>query len=265
VLGARRELRRHRALRAARRALLAAVTALSGSLPLSLSIAASAHAQLAVEPRDARFWAGGAALLAAGMVLDERLHDAAAAHQSRGLSHVADAVDPLGRARYLLPALAVAVVVPRLAGRRALSDAALRVAAGYVAADGLESVVKPLVGRHRPDTMGGAWRFRPLGRGGAWGSFPSAHTTHAFAVAAGVSREAHRPWVSALCYATAAAVGAQRVYLRAHWASDVAGGALLAVAASRTTAGWLERRTSTSARGSRLELGPGSVAVALSF
>jgi membrane-associated phospholipid phosphatase len=238
---------------------------LAALLALSLLAAVPARAQLAIEPRDARFWVGGATLLVAGMALDERLHDAAAAHQSRALNHVADAVDPLGRARYLLPALAAAVVGPRVAGRRALSDAALRVAAGYVAADGLESVVKPLVGRHRPDTTGDAWRFRPLGRGGAWGSFPSAHTTHAFAIAAGVSREAHRPWVSALCYATATAVGAQRVYLRAHWASDVAGGALLAVAASRTTAGWLERRTSTRAHGSRLELGPGGVAVALSF
>lgn len=245
-----------------------AIATLTAALLLLLAAAAApvtAHAQLTIEPRDARFWIGGAALLAASAALDERLHAEAGTHRSRSLDHVADAVDPLGRARYLVPALAAAVVVPRLAGRRALSDAALRVAAGYVVADGLESVVKPLVGRHRPDSTGDAWRFRPLGRGGQWGSFPSAHTTHAFAIAAGVSQEAHRPWVTALCYFTAATVGAQRVYLRAHWASDVVGGAVLATAASRTTVSWLERRMPDAARSARVGLGPGGATVTLSF
>jgi membrane-associated phospholipid phosphatase len=238
------------------------------ALPL-LAAASPARAsaqRVVLEPHDARFWIGGAALLAASAALDERLRTEAAAHESPGLDRFArDFVDHVGRAHYLLPALAASVVLPRLAGDRSLSDAALRVAAGYVVADGLESALKPLVGRHRPDSTGDAWRFRPLGRGGAWGSFPSAHVTHAFAIATGISAEARRPWVSALCYATAATVGAQRVYLRAHWASDVVGGAVLSVAASRTTVGWLERRMRATDHDARVGLGPGGASVALSF
>lgn len=247
-----------------RRATHAAPSSFVVAASAALLFATPARAQLTVEPRDARFWTASAALLVAGAALDERLRAEAAAHHDATLERVASAVDPLGRARYLLPALAVAVVAPRVANRRSLSNAALRVASGYVAADGLESVVKPLVGRHRPDSTGRPWRFRPLGRGGAWGSFPSAHTTHAFAIAAGISAEARRPWVSALCYATAGAVGAQRVYVRAHWASDVVGGAALAVAASRTTTIWLAHRMPAGSA-TRVDVGPGSVGVRLLF
>src|SRR3954470_14060501 len=101
-----------------------------------------------------RRWLGaGALLLSAGPVaspvaVDSRVRDAAARWHTPGLDRVAGGVEPLGRAGVLVPALVIGVAVPRLFGHRALSDDALRVAAGYVAADAVESVLKPLIGRH---------------------------------------------------------------------------------------------------------------------
>jgi membrane-associated phospholipid phosphatase len=176
--------------------------------------------------------AGGLAITAWS---DERLSAFARAHQPPALNQVADAVDPLGRAGVLVPTLAASVALPRLFGRRNLADAALRVALSYVVADGVESVLKPLVGRHRPSDAGGAWRFHPLVNDADWHSFPSAHTVHAFAIATGLATEARTPWVTVPAYGLAALVGMQRVYAGAHWSSDVVGSAVLAVVAARAT------------------------------
>jgi membrane-associated phospholipid phosphatase len=149
------------------------------------------------------------------------------------LNRLADAVDPLGRAGALVPALVISVVAPRLLGERNLADAALRAALSYAAADGVESILKPTVGRHRPSDAGGAFRFHPFLNDGDWHSFPSAHTVHAFALATALSLESRTPWVRVPAYGLAGLVAAQRVYTGQHWTSDVVGSGILAVAIGR--------------------------------
>jgi len=56
-----------------------------------------------------------------------------------------------------------------------------------------------------------------------------------FSLAASISDEARKPWVTALTYGTASLVAWSRVYEDRHWTSDVAGGALIGIAASRYT------------------------------
>lgn len=225
--------------------------ALAWMIPLGIALALTRHdaaaQQLRLEPTSGRFWVASAALVATAIALDEPARDAAARNQSHVLDQLARNVDPLGRARYLVPALVGGYLVPRLAGAHRLADAALRVGLGYAVADGIESVLKPAIGRHRPDDERGALRFRPFSNDDAWHSLPSAHTVHAFAIAAGIADEAHRPWVTALAFGTASIVGLQRVYTRAHWASDVAASSVLAVAASGTTRSWLRRRGDSAA------------------
>ena len=206
----------------------------------SVLTGASASAQL--EPHDRAFWLGATTIIAASAAFDEPLRRAAARNRGSFANALASDVDPLGRARYLVPALAAAVVVPRLAGHRDLSDAALRVALGYVVADAAESALKPLVGRHRPDSTGRPWRFHALARTEEWHSLPSAHTVHAFAIAAGLAEETDHKWIATLGYTVASVVALQRVYTRAHWSSDVAVSATLAVAAGRSTISALRRR-----------------------
>jgi membrane-associated phospholipid phosphatase len=207
---------------------------LAVSLSLALSIAVpDVSAQLIV--------------VAPAAALDREAYVFAMEHQSRGLDRVANAVGPLGRARYLVPAMAGAYVTARIAGNRRWSDALVRIAAGYTAADIIESLLKPGVGRHRPDSLRRPWRFRPFNAQGEWHSFPSAHAVHAFALATGIAEEVDNPWISAGSYVVASAVGLQRVYTGSHWLSDVTASALLAIAVSKRTNAWMRERQTEEA------------------
>jgi len=96
-------------------------------------------------------------------------------------------------------------------------------------------VLKGLTGRARPfataDTTAHDFKF-----GGGFGnadrqSFPSGHTTAAFAAAAAVTSEAERAWpghfwlVAPAMFGGASLVGVSRMYHDKHWASDVVLGA----------------------------------------
>jgi membrane-associated phospholipid phosphatase len=98
-------------------------------------------------------------------------------------------------------------------------------------------LLKGITGRARPfaagDTTAHDFKF-----GGGFGSadrqsFPSGHTTAAFAAAAAVTSEAERMWphhfwlVAPAMYGGASLVGLSRMYHDKHWASDVALGAAI--------------------------------------
>lgn len=194
----------------------------------------TAPAAAQVRPAARAFWIAGAAGVVTAAALDGSARSYALGHRGTALDRTAEAVAPLGLAHYCVPGLALAYVGSRIVGDSALAAAALRVAAGYVFADAIESVLKPAVGRERPLVNGDPDRFHPFTGNGDDHSFPSAHVVHAMSIAAGIAAEAKNPAVSAVAYGTAALVGAERVYADAHWLSDVAFSAVLAIAASHT-------------------------------
>ncbi|HEY6826645.1 MAG TPA: phosphatase PAP2 family protein [Gemmatimonadaceae bacterium] len=102
------------------------------------------------------------------------------------------------------------------------------------------TLLKDTFGRARPfvDTTGpnpDDWQlFRGFHAGESYRSFPSGHSTAAFAAAAAVSAETSRWWPQAtyfgigpLLYGGAVAVGLSRMYNNRHWASDVITGAMI--------------------------------------
>jgi membrane-associated phospholipid phosphatase len=120
---------------------------------------------------------------------------------------------------------------------------------GYLAACALThslvaaNAFKALSGRQRPsfaDGVDGWWGPAGLvkrygaGQAGKYVSFPSGHTTNAFALATVIALQyRQRAWVPVLAYAVASAVGLSRMTSDLHWASDVFCGALLGQAIAR--------------------------------
>jgi membrane-associated phospholipid phosphatase len=103
---------------------------------------------------------------------------------------------------------------------------------------GITGLLKGTLGRARPDFDPAGPVTRPsdfqFGKGFSDAerqSFPSGHTTTAFAAAAAVTSEVNRMWpkytwyVAPLMYGGATLVGLSRMYHNRHWASDVALGA----------------------------------------
>ncbi|MFL5524140.1 MAG: phosphatase PAP2 family protein [Gemmatimonadaceae bacterium] len=96
-------------------------------------------------------------------------------------------------------------------------------------------MLKGLAGRSRPfvsnDTNPHDFKFGKGFTNSDRASFPSGHTTVAFAAASSVTSEAQRIWpghnwlVAPVLYGGASLVGLARMYHNKHWASDVALGA----------------------------------------
>lgn len=215
---------------------------LGRSLWIAVIAAPGMAAQPRLRPTSSAFWAAAGGALVTAAVSDQRVRVFSTDHRSGIARTFADAANEMGTGRNLIAALAVTYVGARLAHRRSTASAVLRISAGYAVSNAIVGILKPVVGRHRPDSTNDAWRFSPVSSRGEWHSFPSSHAVHAFSLATGVALATKRPWVSALGYSAATVVAWSRLYDDQHWASDVTGSAIIGITTAATMADWLDRR-----------------------
>jgi membrane-associated phospholipid phosphatase len=115
-----------------------------------------------------------------------------------------------------------------------MADLGLHATEAIVLSGAVTGLVKGVAGRQRPFVDRTDADAFSLGGGfgrGTRASFPSGHTTAAFAAAAAITEESRDWWpagrwaVAAVMYGGAATVGLARMYDDKHWASDVVLGA----------------------------------------
>jgi membrane-associated phospholipid phosphatase len=120
-------------------------------------------------------------------------------------------------------------------------DAGFHILESVFVASNVTDVLKRAVGRSRPSASSSPVRF-DLGNDDASvasASFPSGHSTVAFALAAASAAELAQHntpgsrFIIPTLYATATGVGMARVYGRAHWPSDVVAGAAVGMLTGR--------------------------------
>ena len=125
----------------------------------------------------------------------------------------------------------------RLAKKPDVADFGWHGTEAVLLANGVTGFLKVVLGRSRP-FVSDATNPRDFRFGGGFStterqSFPSGHTTTAFAAAAAVTSEIRRlqpkalPYVATVMYGGATLVGLSRMYHDKHWASDVALGAAI--------------------------------------
>jgi len=105
-------------------------------------------------------------------------------------------------------------------------------------------IIKVSVGRPRP-WAGATLECRPLTLEARYHSFPSGHTSDAFAAVVPTFRWLGRGWLAGLLKAgvlvLALLISASRVMLGQHYPTDVVGGAVLSLGGGLALSWWLER------------------------
>jgi hypothetical protein len=205
----------------------------------------------------------GVAGVGVAALLDGTVRDA----ERRDHSHLADQVakdfEPLGNAAAfgVLSAFYLGGLITDDARAKAVGEDGL--IASLIAGGIITPALKLASGRTRPRDATQTFEFKPFS--GA-SSFPSGHTTEAFAVASVIAAEYDSGWIKGISYGTATLVGFARVHHQAHFLSDVTAGALIGAGVGRSVvhrnAGKLHRLTIAPLAGPKAQPG---VAVALRF
>jgi membrane-associated phospholipid phosphatase len=199
---------------------------------------------------------GVAAVLGTALLLDRKVDDAAVRNSTPSRLRLAKDVAQVGGTGGLL-LMGAGYVGFSLLGQDGPRSVVVDMGMATVLAQVAILPLKYGLGRSRPSDEQGAGHFRPLTSSD---SFPSGHTTQAFAMAAALSMDSSRPWVGWCAYSAAGLVGLSRLATRDHHASDVVAGALVGTVMGRTVAGFnrgLRARSGRAQFSLTPALGPG--------
>ncbi|TDH21399.1 phosphatase PAP2 family protein [Segetibacter sp. 3557_3] len=165
--------------------------------------------------------------------------------KNRGIAKVSGFITDFGGI-YEAYTLAALGTYGLIAKNQKIQTTTLLATQAFITGGSLERVVKFLSGRTRPafyatgeeprprflGPFAKAARDAPGGR--LYGSFPSGHTTVAFAAATVFALEyRNKPIVPVIAYSAASLIGLSRIFENKHWATDVLAGAAIGFLAGR--------------------------------
>lgn len=161
--------------------------------------------------------------------LINKIHDP---HDSFG-KNVSKFGNALGNGLYVYPALLAASIAGKVAGSRGVYGVSSRALKSTLLAGVSVIIAKSIIGRERPFIHDDPFKFHPFNLHDSTNSFPSGHTTVAFALATSFAREIKGTWDDVLFYTMATATAYARMHDNKHWMSDVVFGAGLGITATR--------------------------------
>ena len=204
-----------------------------------------------------RWWqaalAGG--IIGGSSLADESLERSIQRHRTDGADAAASVLRKMGQPEVYLTIGLGTLAAGLIAHDSRVTRGGARISASLLLAGSVVGGGKLVLGRWRPSESKAAFRFSPFS---SHHSLPSGHATLAFALAASVADEVHRPWATVLLYAGAGGTAWSRLNDDQHWLSDVLAGAAVGITSAKLING---RWRLFGLRPPRVLIGPGSAAL----
>ena len=176
--------------------------------------------------------AGGTGMFIA---LDEEINSAFKNNRSIYTEKLMDIFEPFGNGAFTVPALATVYFLSHFHENEKAKRTALIATESFLITGLYTTVLKYSFGRHRPRTGNSSTSFDGFSTNRNENSFPSGHTSTAFAIATVIANEYEKtPYIKPISYGIATLTGLSRINYEAHWASDVFFGAALGYFTSKT-------------------------------
>jgi|FLOH01.1.fsa_nt_gi membrane-associated phospholipid phosphatase len=169
-------------------------------------------------------------------VLDDEINEEVQTSRSSTTDDIASVFEPFGNSSFTVPALIGFYIYGRFGENEKVERTALLATESFLVTSLFVGVLKVGMGRVRPAVVGSSANdFRGPIEEGSGHSFPSGHTSTAFAIATVVANEYDGvPMIAPISYGLATLVGFSRINDEKHWASDVVFGAALGYFTSKT-------------------------------
>jgi membrane-associated phospholipid phosphatase len=142
-----------------------------------------------------------------------------------------------GNAKYGLGLSGLLYLTGLCADRREIAETGMMLFESIAFAGITTTVLKSVIGRSRPFLEEGHGQFHPFQAHDEYLSFPSGHSTVAFAVSSVLSRRIDNLAVSVGLYSLAVITAWSRVYNDEHWLSDNIAGAVIGITAGYAVTG----------------------------
>ena len=197
----------------------------------------------------------GGAVIVAGL-LDPDVRNLFQTERTVTTNDAATVGNSFGHALTVGPALAATWLLGTIAGKPKVANAALWAAGAGAAAGVATAGLKFAFGRSRPP-KNLTYDFHPFSTKDH--SFPSGHTSFAFAIASSLAHATPDHWSDVLFYAGATLTGLSRINDDKHWLSDVVAGAALGVLVGRQLTSGRQGGRAAGVSGLRPMIGVGVV------
>jgi membrane-associated phospholipid phosphatase len=205
-----------------------------------------------------------AGLTAIFFVADPGARDWVAKHPDIGSSRFSLFITHLGEAPFLVGLSTVFYLGGEVFKEDSLRKTALMSLESFAINGLIVTGIKVVLARSRPAAGDGPYQFNWFSTRSRQNSFPSGHTSSAFAVASVIAGESDSVAVGTLVYGLASLVGVSRVVNNEHWASDVFVGAVLGYFIGKQVLA-LNRPSAKNKPKLSVAPAPGGFSLALSF
>lgn len=197
---------------------------------------------------------------------DSSIHDWIADSHHPALTSISRFFSGIGHPLSLIGTISVGYLAGELADSSSIRQTFLLSAESLLITELIVQAGKISLGRARPYTLEGSSSFHPFTLKGDWQSFPSGHSSAAWALATTLSSRTGKHYLRVLFYSLATGVSLSRLVLDKHFASDVVASSLLGYYIGRKISHKASRAVKKTDRLSvSLSVLPGLMSVSFSY